>query len=100
MNTHETGGHPADQPAETDQSDRTETRNGGDTPRPAADHPWEVRAAEDPSNRESRGPDPRLGPPVYQGGNMGVDTRLDSKMKEIQEKVNQWEEKLKTVLRK
>jgi hypothetical protein len=91
MTTHETGGHPADQPTKPDQPANTET-SSGDTP----------STAEDPSNRESRGTDlaPDLGPPVYQGGNMGVDTRLNQKMNELQEKLSQWEEKLKVVLKK
>jgi len=103
MSTHETGGHPADQPAKADQSDRTETRNGSDTP----------STAEDPSNRESRNTGPASGGRST-GGNMPAEDK-SGKLKELEERSKtmdrqatqahdkaaaEWEEKLKVVLKK
>jgi hypothetical protein len=92
MSTHETGGRPADQPAKSDQPDRTETpgsrntsspaedpsnrESRGDRPCSIVDHAeydrivsqWE---AEDASNRESRGPGVHLGPNI-RSSNMPV----------------------------
>jgi hypothetical protein len=101
MSNHETGGHTADQPSKTDQSDRTETRNGGDAP----------STAEDPSNRESRSTGPASGGRST-GGNMPTEDK-SGKLKELKEHSEaterqatqahdkaaaEWEEKLKVVL--